>query len=102
MDNTQGFLTSLFDFSFSFFITSKIIKVIYGLSIISAGFVALFIIVFGFGLSTGTGILALLIGAPLVFLVSVIYSRVTLEFIIVVFRMAENIAKMAEAQGKTQ
>jgi len=101
MNDTQGFLSSLFDFSFTSFITSKIIKVLYGLCIFFSALVALFIISFGFGISAGTGIVMLLIVAPLFFLLSVIYSRVVLEFIIVVFRISENIAKIAEKENET-
>jgi len=69
--------------------------VLYGLCIFFSALMALFMISFGFGISVGTGIVMLLIVAPLFFLIIVIYSRVLLEFIIVVFRISENIAKIA-------
>jgi len=102
MNDTQGFLNSLFDFSFTSFITSKIIKVLYGLCIFFSALVALFIISFGFSISAGTGIVVLLIVAPLFFLIIVIYSRVLLEFIMVVFRISENIEKIAEQKSNLQ
>jgi hypothetical protein len=96
MEQAKGFLESLFDFSFTAFITSKIIKFLYGLSIAGAGLGSVFLIVGGFGVSAGVGILMLLIGAPLLFLLGVIYARVLLEIIIVIFRIAENIAVIAQ------
>lgn len=94
-----GFFKALFDFSFTEFITSKIIKLLYVLTIFFAGFTALIVIIIGFSIHTGTGIFSLLIGAPLIFFISVIYGRVLLEIIIVVFRIAEHLAEMAQ-QGR--
>lgn len=94
-----GFFKALFDFSFTEFVTSKIIKLLYGLTIFFAGIIALIIIITGFSVHAGTGILALLIVAPLIFLILVIYGRVLLEIIIVVFRIAEHIAEIAK-QGR--
>jgi hypothetical protein len=44
----------------------------------------------GFNVSMGFGIFSLFIGAPLIFLLTVIYSRVLLEMILVIFRMADH------------
>jgi hypothetical protein len=44
----------------------------------------------GFKVSMGFGIFSLFIGAPLIFLLIVIYSRVLLEMILVIFRMADH------------
>jgi len=95
----SGFLESLFDFSFTTFITTKLIKVLYGLWVTVAGLFALALFIDGFRASTGVEGVALFIGAPLVFLLSVIYGRILLELIIVVFRIAEHTAEIAE-QGR--
>ena len=100
MDQAKSFLESLFDFSFTTFVTSKLIKILYALSIVCAALGSLFLIVVGFTLSTAFGVLMLLIGGPLLFLVSVIYSRVLLEIMIVIFRISENTAEIA-AQART-
>jgi hypothetical protein len=39
------------------------------------------------------GIFALFLGAPLIFLLTVIYSRVFLEMILVIFRMGDHMAE---------
>lgn len=90
------FLHPLFDFSFNQFITSKVVKFLYGLSILAAALMAILFVIFGFNISIGFGVFALLIGAPLIFLLTLIYSRVLLETIIAIFRIAENTAPKGE------
>jgi hypothetical protein len=91
-----SFLHVLFDFSFNHFFTPKIIKLLYGLSIFSAGLIAILFIIFGFSASTGFGIFALLIGAPLIFLLTVVCSRIYLELMIAIFRIAETLVNKGE------
>lgn len=93
-----SFLQALFDFSFNHFFTPKIIKVLYGLSIFSAGLIAVLFIILGFSASTGFGIFALLIGAPLIFFLAVICSRICLELMIAIFRIADTPANRREKQ----
>ena len=90
-----GLVGSLLDFSFSEFVTAKLIRVLYGLGLISAGFTAFGVL--GAGLAGGflQGVVALFL-APLVFLVMALYIRVLLEVLMVVFRSAEDVAKIAE------
>ena len=85
----KGFFASLFDISFSSLITTRIIKVLYVISLIVIGLFSLFFIIGAFTSSAGAGILTLLILAPLAALLYTVYTRVILEFIIVVFRIAE-------------
>ena len=89
-------LQALFDFSFNHFFTPKIIKLLYGLSIFSAGLIAILFIIFGFSTSTGFGIFALLVGAPLIFLLVAICSRIYLELMIAIFRIAETLVSRGE------
>ncbi|MGH7321537.1 MAG: DUF4282 domain-containing protein [Candidatus Rokuibacteriota bacterium] len=95
MQQPAGFFQSLFDFSFTVFVTSKIIRLLYALSIVGAALVSLSWIVGSFMASPAFGVLVLLVGAPLFFLISIIYARVLLEIIIVIFRISENIAEIA-------
>ena len=90
------FLRGLFDFSFNHFVSSRIMTFLYGLSILSAGLIAFLLVIVGFNASMLFGVFALLIGAPLLFLLSVIYSRVLLEIILVVFRIADPTAHIGE------
>lgn len=95
MQESKSFLSALFDFSFSEFITIKIIKVLYVIGIILAGIAALFMIGGGFGTSFFAGILALII-SPIIFLLYVLVVRIWLELIIVLFKIADNTKIMAE------
>ena len=74
-------------------------KFLYILSILFAGLIALFFILVGFETSLWVGLFALLIGA-VVFLLTMIFSRVFLEMILVVFRMADHTADRRVANGK--
>ncbi len=85
----RGFFSSLFDLSFTSFVTTKIIKVIYVLTLIGIGLFALAVVVGAFQESAGLGLFVLIIGAPIGALIYTIYARVFLEFIIQVFRISE-------------
>jgi hypothetical protein len=100
--NKVGFLRPLFDFSFNQPVTVEMMKFLYLLSILSAGLMALFFIVAGFETSLWFGIFVLLVGAPVVFLITVIFSRVFLEMILVVFRMADHVAGQGTANAKEE
>jgi len=101
--NTQqaaGFISSLFDLSFSNFITTKLIKVLFVISIVVAALESLMFVVYAFQfMGAVAGVLMLLIGAPILFFLGVIYTRVLMEVLIVVFRGSEYLAEIAK-QGR--
>jgi len=99
--NKAYLLKALFDVSFEQFVSFKIIKFIYGLSILSAGLIALLFVIAGFRVSLLFGIFVLLIGAPLIFLLIVLYSRVLLEVILFNFRTADHEAGAVEQPEST-
>jgi len=104
VDEGRGFFSSLFDLSFTSFITTRLIKLLYAMLIVLAAVTALAL---GSGLSIAAtaiggrflGLLAFVIVGPVVFLVNVILARVMLEGAIVFFRMAEHTAQIAR-QGR--
>lgn len=99
MEQPEGFFSSLFDFSFSSFVTTKIIKVLYMLGIVAAALMG--VVMFISAASKGApAAIGGLIVAPLVFLLGVLYARVVLEIVIVVFRIAENTGEIAR-QGRS-
>jgi hypothetical protein len=100
MDERIGFVKALFDFSFSEFVTTKIIKILYGILMFFAGLLVLGIIVGGFYQSVLRGILALIV-SPLLFLLYIIIARVWLELVIVIFRIAEHAGELVK-QGKKE
>ena len=97
-DEARGLLSSLLDLSFTTFITSKLIKLLYAMAIMFAALVAAALLVWGFSQGAVAGLLMLVV-TPLVFLATVIYARVLLEIMIMVFRMAEHLAEIAR-QGR--
>ena len=92
---TKGFSESLFDFSFTSLITTKLIKILYGLSMAGLALGLLLLVIIALINSPGAGVL-LLILSPLFFLFGVCYTRVMLEIIIVVFRICEHTTEIAQ------
>src|ERR1051326_2855323 len=89
-----SFFSSLFDLSFTNFITPKIIKVLFVISIVLLALETLSIVGFAFMNSAIGGIFTLLIVAPLILLFGVIYARVVMEVLIQIFRGVEHLAEI--------
>ena len=94
----QGFLASLFDVEFKSLITTKVIKVLYILSMIGIGLVALAFVVAAFNNNAAAGLLVLIIVAPLMALIYLIYVRVLLEIVIAIFRIMETNTELVALQ----
>ncbi|HEX3715003.1 MAG TPA: DUF4282 domain-containing protein [Trebonia sp.] len=97
----HGFIGSLFDFSFSTFVTPKIIKVLYILVTIWTALLALTILVVGF--RTGGiwgGLFTLFIIEPIFILLTLGVYRVVLEAFMVVFRIYEETKQIRENSAK--
>lgn len=95
--DASGFIASLVDLSFTAFITPKLVKVLYVLGVGGAALWAL--VMAGTGIRQGgVGYLFVLV-CPILFLVGVIYMRVMMEMIMVVFRAADHLAEIAR-QGR--
>jgi hypothetical protein len=89
----KGLFQTLFDFSFTEFVTTRMIKILFFVGIVIAALGALALIGKGFNDGFFSGIIMLLI-APIVFLIYVLLVRVWCEMIIVIFRIAENTSRM--------
>lgn len=90
----RGFMGELFNMDFTSFITVRLIKVLFILSIVVFGLIGLGMLISGFGMmafSKGTGLMTIVL-APIVFFIGVIYSRMFLELAIVLFRIESNTA----------
>ncbi|MDZ7265564.1 MAG: DUF4282 domain-containing protein [candidate division KSB1 bacterium] len=99
MQEPSGFFTRLYDFSFSEFITPKIISTLFGIGILAAAFGAFVFI--GWGFKAGGfffGLLCIIL-SPLVFVFYTIILRVGLEITIILFRIADHVTTIA-AQKK--
>lgn len=91
----RGLLAGLFDFRFLAFVTPKIITILYALALIGLVLVWLFYVVAGFAVNSGLGALVLVLG-PLVVLFWLAVWRVTLEIVLVLFRISEDLHAMKE------
>ncbi|RKY28153.1 MAG: hypothetical protein DRP83_01185 [Planctomycetota bacterium] len=100
MSEKPGFLGSLFDFSFSEFVTTRVIKTLFVVAIVMVGLGTIGLIISGFSKSATMGVFMLLL-SPLFFLLYVLFARIWLELIIVMFRIAENTGRLVE-QNKSE
>jgi hypothetical protein len=91
----KSFFGSLFDFSFSSFITPKIIKILFVIGLVLTAIFTLLIIIFAFISGIVSGVFALIF-SPVIFLLYVLAVRIYLELLIVIFRIQDDIAKIAE------
>lgn len=96
MHTNKSFIGSLFDLSFSEFVTTQIIKIVYVLLIVASAFGALVILIGGIGSGNflkGVGSIVL---AVVLFALYVLVARIWMELLIVVFRIAENTGRLVE------
>jgi uncharacterized membrane protein len=95
--DAKGFLGSLFDFSFTSFVTPKIVKVIYVLVTIWTVIWALIFLRFGFkyGGAAG-GFFTLLVVDPILVVLTLGVYRMVLELFMVVHRMHEELKAIRE------
>jgi Domain of unknown function (DUF4282) len=102
MPNTQieakGFFASLFDFGFTSFITLKFLRLIYGVLVV-------LILLIGVGAFLGSisqggiYILIAIIIVPIVTLLYLVLTRVSMEIVALFFRIGENTNIMAASAG---
>ena len=94
-----AFWAGLFDFSFTRFITLKFIRVIYIILVAMIGLVGL--LLFFVSLASGHGVGGVFVAfsaVPLFTLFWIIVTRLTLEGIVVIFRIGENTTRIANAE----
>ena len=98
MEN-KGLIASLFDLSFTEFVTTRVIKVLYVLAILIAVIGALGLLITGIAEGGGTAFIAIIL-CPIAFFLYLLIARVWLEVIIVLFRIAENTGRLVEHAEK--
>lgn len=103
VQKTPGFFGALFDFSFREFITSRIIRIVYilWLVLIAFGFLAGLVSSISLMGDQDFGVLGffMLIGTFIGTAVSVLVARITLELLIVVFRISEDLSALRKRGG---
>jgi hypothetical protein len=95
--DSKGFVASLFDFSFTSFVTPKIVRVIYILLTLWTGLWGLIFLIAAFNYGgMGGGLFTLVILEPIYILLTLGVYRVILEAFVVVFRLYEETRKIRE------
>jgi hypothetical protein len=99
MMEAKGFFSALFDYSFSSYITPKIIKILYVIATVLIALWTLAIVLVAFQASSAAGILALLIVGPVYFLISMIFARVGLEILSAFFHIHGDVQEINRRRG---
>lgn len=90
-------LDLVLDLSFKRFVTPRLVRMLYVLSLLAAVFYAGSWMLSGFKSGTFSGLFTL-VTAPVAFLLYLIFARVTVELILAVFRIADKIAPLSEEE----
>ena len=83
-DSFKDFLKNLFDFSFSVMITAEVVKILYIIAVIASALSTICLV------ESGGNKIVMLILAPIAFLLQVLFARIMMELVIVIFKIAEN------------
>jgi hypothetical protein len=98
-DNDKGFFGSLFDFSFDNFVSTKFVKFLYVVWLILISIGSIVYLVAGLvllGNGSGIGLLLILL-APLVWLLALIFIRIWLERIIILFKISDDLKDIRDS-----
>jgi hypothetical protein len=95
----KGFFGALFDMSFSEFVTLKFIRILYIILLVIIAIGLVIAIITGFiSMFTDSflaGLMAIIV-APIGAIISVVLTRIWLEVLVVVFRIAENTTDLVQ------
>jgi Domain of unknown function (DUF4282) len=94
--DARSFLSALFDFGFTSFVTPRVIKALYVLIAIGTVVSALVFTIFAFKASMAFGLVTLIFADPLFVLIVLAIYRIVLEFFMVTFRVGEDIRALRE------
>jgi hypothetical protein len=86
----MGFFRSLYDFGFTSLIGSKIIRFVYGLSVVLYTIGAALAIIAGIQQGSSSAIVSIIV-VPIGYIWGLIWLRILMEFLIVFFRMGDDI-----------
>lgn len=95
---TRALFAMLFDFSFKRFLTPRLVRILYSLSLLAAVLSALAWMASGFRDGIMHGLFTLVTG-PFAFLLYVLTARVAMELVLAIFRIAEHIEKLPTSRS---
>lgn len=93
-----GFFGGLFDLSFTEFVTTRVLRTLYLLSMLGIGFSALITMFSGFTKGVLGGMVTMIL-TPILAIISLIVVRIYFEIILVIFRISET---LIEINAKTR
>ena len=96
---SRGFFASLFDFGFTSFITLKFLSVIYGVVVVLILLTSVVLLVASLSQGGIYAVLAIVV-IPIVTLVYLVVTRVSLEIVALFFRIGENTSLMVAAANR--
>ena len=100
MPNDPSFWKKLFELEFRHFVTPSVVKILYILWIVVATINGLFLLIAGLaGLSESGGAIIIVLLAPVVWFLMVVYGRVLIEVFIALIRTAQNTTILVDRQG---
>ncbi|MBL9179495.1 MAG: DUF4282 domain-containing protein [Verrucomicrobiaceae bacterium] len=94
----RAVLDLVLDLSFKRFVTPRLVRMLYVLSLLAAVFYAGSWMFSGFKSGTLSGLFTM-VTAPVAFLLYLIFARVTVELILAIFRIADKIAPLSEEEA---
>jgi hypothetical protein len=92
----KGLIATLFDLSFDVLLTTKLVRFIYVIMLVSVGMAAIGFGFAGFARGFLTGLVSLLVLAPLLFLLAAMFARIYCEVVLVLFRIQAHTKETAE------
>jgi len=95
----KSFFGSLFDFNFSSLIITRIIKVVYIIAIAVIGLEAIGLLIVALATKNIGAIIGAIIFIPIASLLSLIWVRILLELVIIIFRIGEDVRRISLAPG---
>jgi hypothetical protein len=84
----KNLIEKLMDFSFERMLTPRMLKMLYGLHLLMGLVAAIWFVFSGFHTSTSNGLLALILGFAAM-LLWIVYCRIVVELLAVVFRVGQ-------------
>jgi Domain of unknown function (DUF4282)/Protein of unknown function (DUF2510) len=95
----KGFFASLFDITFSSLIVGRIIRFVYVIAMIVIGLEAVGVFITALASKRSVAIIAAIILIPLGALLSLIWVRILLELVIIIFRIGEDVRRISFSPG---
>jgi hypothetical protein len=91
----KGFFSSLFDTNFSSLIVTRVIKVAYVIAIVLISLEAVGALIAALATKKAGAVVAAIILIPIVWLVTLIWIRILLELVIIIFRIGEDVRQIS-------